>query len=120
MTNKTVAKLNAHQKVRRAWLEDEDGYFADLKPGWVCVSAGSHTCHEMTAREILAAVANAAPCDCEECEYRVLIALDAPKALVHWAECRTVAEILRDCPNPEWVAWLDANRTGIQAATVKP
>lgn len=119
-TNKTVERLLKHPKVRAARLEDEDGYWVDLKPGWMCPASGSHSCHEDTAKAILSAVANAEPCDCEECEYRILLDLGAPREFVQWAECRPVSEILRDCPRLEWVVWLGDNAEAIKAFVEAP
>lgn len=58
--------LNDHARVAHAY-RDEDGWWADLKPGWVCIHSSAHTCHEDTANALMTAVNDAERCTCGDC-----------------------------------------------------
>lgn len=64
----TLKQLQKHPKVLKIVDEGEvDGYWAELKKGWVCESSGYHSCHEDTLEALAEAIDGAQECDCEEC-----------------------------------------------------
>lgn len=67
LTLKSIAKS---PKVYKAWDEgdrDGQGYWAELKKGWICAASGAHSCHEYTLERLSEAVDGAEKCDCSEC-----------------------------------------------------
>jgi hypothetical protein len=68
----TIRKIEQSKKVER--VSDErrsgNGVWAYLAPGWHCILAGSHACHEDTIEELAKAVRFAERCKCSDCEAR--------------------------------------------------
>lgn len=65
---KTTDRIKAHPKVQEYWHETENGHWASLKPGWRCIYADAHSCREDTLTDLLRAVRDSEPCDCNECK----------------------------------------------------
>lgn len=59
-------RVRAHPGVTLAY-RDDDGFWAELKPGWACIYSNAHACHEDTARALLAAVNDVEPCNIPGC-----------------------------------------------------
>lgn len=49
-------------------FSDSDGYWLVLRPGFECSMSGCHTIHEWNVRDVLTAIANIQPCDCDQCK----------------------------------------------------
>jgi hypothetical protein len=46
---------------------DQDGAWIEFNPGWTNPTTGTHSIHEGTVREALAAMKWTVRCDCESC-----------------------------------------------------
>lgn len=47
--------------------EGRDGHWYYMKPGWRCRRSDTHTVHEDTQEEAIAALIQAVRCDCDQC-----------------------------------------------------
>lgn len=65
--NKGLDRLLArHPDKIETYYRDVDGIWVDLKPGWSRWGE-VHAIHEMTTREVVAAMSEVVACDCESC-----------------------------------------------------
>ena len=55
----TLATIRTHSRVAKVWHEPENGWFAELRPGWKCAGTDCGTCREDTPTKLLAAVRRA-------------------------------------------------------------
>jgi hypothetical protein len=46
-------------KVAAVWNEGDDGWWAELKPGFWCISSDTQGCHEYTVAELIQAIRGA-------------------------------------------------------------
>lgn len=68
----TISQIARNKKVEQVVDErnssEGNGVWAYLKPGWRCIRADSHACHEETVDELANAVRMAVKCECPECK----------------------------------------------------
>jgi hypothetical protein len=63
----SLQKIGTDPKVVKAWHED-GSYWAELRPGWVCIFSGAHTCREDSIEVLADSVKSADACYCDECQ----------------------------------------------------
>ena len=64
-TNATQARIARDKRVNEVWNEGDDGWWAELKPGWQWWDA--HYLHERTLTALKGALRDVKPCACADC-----------------------------------------------------
>ena len=66
---KVVDRIKADPRTEKIWYEGvEDGWWVELKSGWMCPAADTHCVHEWNLRDLLSAFIRVKPCDCDDCK----------------------------------------------------